>query len=130
MIKNKNDLFDEINNVKCLGNDIYVGELEEINCDTFDTNNLCVGTLFNYSICLNSYKTKWNETNYSYVFEKIKVEDRFMYREIFSGIKFKLFDFESLLKLHGIYISSAMPYNDYISLTTDDCKKKVKVLNN
>lgn len=129
MIKNKNELFCEIKSIQDIGNNVYVGKIEEIKGDVFDTSNLFVASLFNYSINLNSYKTDWNETALKYVFERINTGNRIFYRELFSGAKMEIFDFSSLMKLKGIYLSDPISYDEYIEIIYDKTKsKKIKIL--
>jgi len=129
MIKNRDELFHEIKSIQDIGYNVYVGKKDELIGDVFDTRNLCVATLFNYSINLNSYETNWNETEFKYIFERVNDGDKVFYREIFSGAKMKLFDFSSLMRLKGIYLNEPVSYEEYVSCL-DDVKsiKKVKVL--
>jgi len=124
---NKSDLFEQIKELVLNGESIYIGKLEEIKINDFDINNLYVASLFNFSVSLSSYKTTWNETALKYIFEKVEINNHYFFREIFSGAVFEWFDFKSLMKLRGMYLTEPMTYVDYVnSLTTQNSYKKIK----
>lgn len=130
MIKSRDELFYEINSVNDVGHKVYIGKKDEIKGETFDTSNLFFATLFNYSINLDSYKTNWKETSLKYIFERIDVGSKIYYRELFSGIKMEAFDFSSLMRLKGMYLSEPISYDEYMTFLSEDKKSgRVRVLN-
>lgn len=130
MTINKNDLYRQISFLVDSGQNVYVGKINEIYKDEFDISNLYVANLFNFSVYLPTYETKWNETAFKYIFEKIQIEEHFFFREIFSGAIFEWFDFNSLLKMKGMYLTEPMTYEEFVnSVTNRYDANKIRVKN-
>lgn len=122
MLKNKETLFRELNQHQNLRESIYVGKIDDIKKDCFDTENLFIAHLVHLVDSSNTFQ----KSDFKYIFEKKQYADIIIYKEIFSGAKLERIDLKKVLSSRGIYIINPISYDEYISNICSFQEEKVE----
>lgn len=112
MLKSKNDLMNEINRLRELGFNIYIGKAEELRKDVFNIDDLYVA-----SIVRADSNLEWHEMDYRYVFEKVTNCGMVYYKELFSDTKLEMLSYKDIFNVKGrnMYIINPISYDYYYS---------------